>query len=168
LTLVVLSGEVDSGKTSWCKSFSGQNKDSDGILLEKVYRAGIRIGYDARRIATGETVPFSRLMNFRPPEWQEAERVGPFEVSAPGKEKANDWLVEALFTGCRHLIVDEIGPLELRGGGLARALQRVLDESAGKQVILVIRRSCLERALAVFGISDYKLVETGNLTRDSE
>jgi len=167
LALVVLSGKVDSGKTSWCKSFSGQNKDSDGILMEKVYRAGLRIGYDARRIATGETVPFSRLATFCPPGWQEVERVGPFEVSAPGKEKANGWLVEALSTGCRNLIVDEIGPLELRGGGLARGLRRVLAESAGKQVILVVRNNCLERALAAFGISEYKLVETGNRSRDT-
>ena len=96
----ILSGGVDSGKTSWCFSFVKRNRDYDGVLLKKVYQAGGRIGYDAYRISTGSRVPFSRLKGSEPRHWRPTESVGPFTVSEQGKHTANRWLVEALASPC--------------------------------------------------------------------
>jgi nucleoside-triphosphatase THEP1 len=157
--LTLLTGEVDSGKTTWCASFSQANPGCDGILLRKIYQAGRRIGYDAVRVATGKTLPFSRLKGAEPPNWHPAECVGSFSVSAEGKQAANRWLLEALGSLARGLIVDEIGPLELEGGGLAEAVQAVLQDDASCNLILVVRRSCLEQLIRQYQLAEYRLVE---------
>jgi len=157
--LTLLTGKVDSGKTTWCVSFNKANPDCDGVLLRKIYRAGRRIGYDAVRVASGETLPFSRLKGAEPPNWHPAECVGPFSVSAEGKQAANRWLLEALGSPARDLIVDEIGPLELEGGGLAEAVMAVLQDDASRSLILVVRRSCLEQLIRQYRLAEYRLVE---------
>jgi molybdopterin-guanine dinucleotide biosynthesis protein A len=157
--LTLLTGEVDSGKTSWCLSFSKANPDYDGVLLRKVYQAGRRIGYDAVRIASGQALPFSRLEGSEPPSWRPAERVGPFSVSEEGKHAANRWLLEALHSPARGLIVDEIGPLELVGRGLAEAAHSVLQDDASRSLILVVRRSCLEQVIRRYRLAEHRLVE---------
>jgi len=157
--LVILTGEVDSGKTSWCLSFSKANRGYDGVLLRKVYKAGRRIGYDALRICSGQTMPFSRLKGSEPPGWHPAESIGPFSVSQEGESAARRWLLEALDSPARGLIVDELGPLELRGGGLAEAVHVVLQDRSSRGLILVVRRRCLAQAIRSFSLPEHRLVE---------
>ena len=164
--LVLLTGEVDSGKTSWCLAYVQAHPGCDGVLLQKVFRGGrrggCRVGYDAQRIASGSRVPFARRVGAELAGWREAERVGEFSVSASGKRRANRWLLEALSRVPRTLIVDEIGPLELAGGGLAASLGPVLAEGRGPpggELILVVRRRCLTQVVERFGLRGCRLIE---------
>ncbi len=159
MELIIVSGGVDSGKTSWCKSFAEHNCSSDGILLVKVYHGRRRIGYDALRIATGDTIPFSRRVGSEPELCNGSEKVGGFSVSAEAKRTANRWILEAAEGDCRNLIIDEIGPLELRGGGLADSFRKALWVERRQTLIAVIRRQCLERATEVFKIAGYRLFD---------
>jgi len=157
--ITLLTGGVDSGKTSWCLAYCRENPGWDGVLLRKVYREGRRIGYDAVRISSGQTLPFSRQAGGEPPNWRAADRVGSFSVSEYGKQTANRWLLEALGSPARGLLIDEIGPLELEGGGLAEGVQAVLRDKALRSLTLVARRSCLEEVIRRYRLTDYRLVE---------
>jgi len=158
--LVLVTGDIDAGKTSWCAAYAGGHPGCDGVLLKKVYRGRRRVGYDVQRIASGRRVPFARLEGTELSRWRPVERVGGFSICATGKQAANRWLLQALASPARILIVDEIGPLELAGGGLADALPRVLaDGRPRRPLILVIRRACLAEAVERFGLRDYRLVD---------
>jgi len=160
----VVTGEVDSGKTSWCLALARGEPGCDGVLLRKVYRAGGRVGYDAQRVATGARVPFARRQGAELSRWRPVERVGAFSISAAGKRSANRWLLEALASSPRGLIVDEIGPLELSAGGLAESLPRVIADFRARRLqrlILVVRRSCLEAVVERFGLPGHRLIELG-------
>jgi len=166
--LILVTGAVDSGKSSWCSAFSAAHREFDGVLLRKVFRGARRIGYDAVRPCSGATVPFSRLKGAEPPGWKSAEAVGPFTISEPGKETASRWLLEALGSAAPGLIVDEIGPLELAGGGLAASLRRILADSAPRRLILVVRRDCLARAVEAFALTGFRVVEVDHPDRGVE
>jgi len=157
--LIVVTGAIDSGKTSWCSSFSDAHRDFDGLLLRKVFQGDRRIGYDAVRLCSRAIIPFSRLKREEPPGWHAAEAVGPFTISEEGRQAANRWLLEALDSEARGLMIDEIGPLEIGGGGLAKAVRRVLEDRIPRPLVLVVRRDCLVRAIAAFGLPDHRLVE---------
>lgn len=164
--LLILTGGIDSGKTSWCLAHVQAHPGCDGVLLRKVLsggrRGGGRVGYDAQRIASGSRVPFARRVGAELAGWREAERVGEFSVSAAGKRMANRWLLEALARAPRTLIVDEIGPLELAGGGLVESLGPVLADRACPpegELILVVRRHCLTQVVDRFGLRGYRLIE---------
>jgi nucleoside-triphosphatase THEP1 len=156
--LTIVTGPIDSGKTSWCRKLAAANPACGGVLLLKVYLQGQRIGYDALFLPDGDTVPFARVAGREPAGWSTAERVGPFSISAAGLLAANNWLAEAAARP-GDIIVDEIGPLELGDGGLSRGLSAVLASPLPRKLYLVVRRDCLETACDHFGISGYTLVD---------
>ena len=62
-------------------------------------------------------------------------------------------LAAAARPGIRWLAVDEIGPLELRGEGLAPALRQVLAApGAGFGLVLVVRETLREAVETAFGL----------------
>lgn len=158
--LTIVTGPIDSGKTSWCRELAAANPTCAGVLLLKVYLQGHRVGYDALPLPDGETIPFARIAGHEPASWTGAERVGLFSISAAGLLAANARLLgAAALPG--DVIIDEIGPLELSGGGLSSGLRAVLASPLPRKIYLVIRRDCLEAACGHFGISGYTLVDVG-------
>ncbi len=159
--LKIVTGPIDSGKTSWCRELAAANPGCAGLLLLKVYLQGERIGYDAHPLPVGDPVPFARIEGHEPSDWIPAERVGPFSISADALRAANAWLIEA---AAQHavIIVDEIGPLELAGGGLSPGLRAVLASSLSQKVYVVIRSDCVEAACRRFAISGDTTVDVGS------
>jgi nucleoside-triphosphatase THEP1 len=155
---IIVTGPIDSGKTSWCKKLADSNPECAGVLLLKVYLGQQRIGYDALRLPAAETLPFARLVESEPADWVEGERVGPFSISAPGLEAANTWLMEAADRPVEISIVDEIGPLELIGGGLAVGLRAMLASPFHQKLYIVIRTGFVEAVCQRFRISEFDLV----------
>ena len=158
--LTIVTGPIDSGKTSWCRELAAANPGYRGILLLKVYRRGERIGYDSLRLSTGERIPFARIGGHEPTGWHAGDRVGPFSISAAAVKAADVWLSEAA-AQTAGVIVDEIGPLELGGGGLATGLRALLNSSVWQKLYVVIRRDCVEAACDHFGITGYTMVDVG-------
>ena len=156
--LTIVTGPIDSGKTGWCRQLAAEQPDCAGLLLAKIFRQGKRIGYDAVRLPLFQTIPFARLAGSEPPGWRTGGRVGQFLFSAQGLQAGNSWLLESA-GGAGPIIVDEIGPLELEGGGLSAGLRAVLASERPQQLYVVIRSGCVEEACARFGIAGYSLVE---------
>ncbi|MBN2551207.1 MAG: hypothetical protein JXB06_00495 [Spirochaetales bacterium] len=156
--LTIVTGPIDSGKTRWCRRLAAGHPGCAGLLLAKIFRQGKRIGYDAVRLPLSETIPFARLAGNEPPGWRVGGRVGRFLFSAEGLQAGNSWLIEAA-GGAGPIIVDEIGPLELEGGGLSAGLRAVLASELRLQLYIVIRSGFVEEVCARFGIGGYSLVE---------
>jgi len=159
--VIIVTGSVDSGKTSWCREVAAANPECGGVLLLKVYMENERIGYDALRLPVGDRMPFARTGGQEPSGWIAAQRVGPFSISSAGLKSANAWLTEAARQS-RDIIIDEVGPLELDGGGLSPGLRAVLTSPLQRQLYVVIRSDCLEAACEHFGITDCTLVDIGS------
>jgi nucleoside-triphosphatase THEP1 len=156
--LVIVTGSVDSGKTSWCRELAAANPGCAGVLLLKVYMEGERIGYDALRLPAGDRLPFARVEGYEPSGWIAAQRVGPFSISWAGLRAANARLTEAARQP-GDIIVDEVGPLELDGGGLYPGLRAVLASPLQRKIYVVIRSDCMEAVCDRFGMASCKLVE---------
>jgi nucleoside-triphosphatase THEP1 len=159
--LTIVTGPIDSGKTSWCGELAAADPECAGVLLLKVYLHGERVGYDALRLPAGERIPFARIGGHESPGWITGERVGRFSISAAGLQTVNTWLTEAA-AGSTDIIIDEIGPLELSGGGLSPGLRAVLASPLQRKLYVVIRSDCLAAACGHFGITGYTLVEVGS------
>jgi len=52
---------------------------------------------------------------------------------------------------CELIVIDEVGPLELREEGLAPAVRTALSElSAAQELVLVVRSSLVQEVMRVF------------------
>jgi len=138
--IVILTGDVGSGKTTLLagllKSLSPTSPAPDGFLGVRVFEENQMLGYDLLPLRDGRRLPFLRRA-----EGAGSAAVGPwrlFDLSlAAAAEIIRTSRPNAL------LVVDELGPLELEGGGHWPALAAVLDQP-GRRFLFVIREACLD------------------------
>jgi nucleoside-triphosphatase THEP1 len=137
--VLVLSGPVHGGKTTFLESsvpvWIGRGLACRGFLSPAVMDVNGAKGYDLVEIETGRRRPYLR----REGE-PAAERIGPYVFVPAALERARSIIRDA---GSRQvLVVDEVGPLELRGGGVWPALRDALRRPDG-MILLVAREEIL-------------------------
>jgi nucleoside-triphosphatase THEP1 len=142
--ILVLTGPVHGGKTTLLERslarWAARGLAPSGFLSIAVTGASGATGYDLLELKTGRRHPYIR----REGE-PDAERIGPFFFVSSTLDRARSVIREA--DPRELLIVDEVGPLELLGGGLWPALQKSLSRS-GMRCLLVVREEILEDFVA--------------------
>ena len=129
--IFLLSGPIGSGKTTSIGNWAAGRKDVNGILSPVI---GGRRHF--RDIRSGETFPMEAA------EGEESVlEVGRFRFSRTAFERAIQILRTALHSP-GWLVIDEIGPLEMRGEGFHDIVKEIL--AAGRYPLLVVLREGLE------------------------
>jgi nucleoside-triphosphatase THEP1 len=137
--ILILTGPVQSGKTRFLTGIiSGLDKTKTGVsgfLSPAVYEGDRLIGYDLAVLGREKPVPYIRKRGR--PGW---ERIGPYFFIPQALRDARQTIMESRARDL--LVVDEVGPLELGGGGVWGPLATVLA-SPGRRCLLVVRAACL-------------------------
>ena len=146
----ILSGDIQTGKTTSLLNWIGNRNDVHGILTPVVN--GKRVFLD---IKTKE--------QFRM-EAEEGEKdiisIGRYKFSSKKFEKAKQ-LIQNAMQKDGWLIIDEIGPLELNGEGFHNVLVEALNSSQQK-ILLVVRNSILEEVKKRYRISNPVIIKNIN------
>ncbi len=136
--IFLLSGPVGGGKTSFLRRILSLLNSTriplSGFFAERVFEGGDLAGYDLVEAAILRRHPFLRKSG-----GEGRERIGPFFVDPDGLRWA-----EAAISGSPPsslLVVDELGPLEIEGGGHWPTLRPLLDDPV-RSFCLVVRESC--------------------------
>lgn len=121
LHLVV--GPSGAGKTAFLAALAdaarARGLSVAGVLSPGAHEGGVRTSFDVVDLSTGRRLPLSRRDG--PAPWPRL--AGPFHFSPEGVALGRDALAAA---GAADLvIVDEVGPLELSGGGWAAQLDEL-------------------------------------------
>lgn len=141
----ILSAPIQTGKTTSLLNYCAHHPNSAGILSPVLN--GKRYFYS---VCSRE----SRAMEAGVAEIEILE-IGKYKFS----QTAFNWAIEQLRKDVKSnpslLILDEIGPLELKGKGFATILKEILQlNSDGLELLLVIRESALKEVLAYFEIDE--------------
>jgi nucleoside-triphosphatase THEP1 len=132
--ILFVTGPLHSGKTTFVKQLISRLSDQaltiGGYITPAVFEDDERTGYDLMDLKTGHLSPFLRK------EGQPGlERVGAYFFIQSGLEKA-----ASIIGGCPAdiCIIDEIGPLELAGGGLWPPISELLSRRTSP-ILFVVR-----------------------------
>jgi nucleoside-triphosphatase len=146
---LIVSGPINSGKTTrlmeWCKN----RNDVYGILTPKIN--GKRVFVD---VASGEQFEMEAQENE-----ENVLSIGKYIFSVAGFERAKEIVRNASVKKNAFLIIDEVGPLELKGEGFSEELKEMLNSKENSlQVIIVVRESLVNEVVSYFGIAtDYEM-----------
>ena len=145
----ILTGPVQSGKTTRIANWALEKNDVFGILTPVINGKRMFTDVHSREIFEMEANPGET----------EILMIGKFKFSKVGFSKAIEILRIAMNEKNGWLIVDEIGPLELRGEGFNEVLKEILQSASNQQkVLLVTRESILEEVIQFFGLRQYQCV----------
>lgn len=155
--ITIITGEKDTGKSSFLKKWYESVPRGVGFYSRKVFCHTRLIGYDLVFLPGMQTFPLIRL-----PEWTaagepgvESIRKGRFSFSPAGFRLARQW-IEAYAIPGEPVWMDEVGGLELAGGGFDGLIREVL--LAHEDVRMVFRKHLLEKLVAHYVIEKYRVI----------
>lgn len=145
----IVSAPQNKGKTTYLSRLvesNGSLKSFGGILTES---SPEKHEYYAKNIETGE---IRLLMSDR--SSLQGPTIGRFSC----RQETFDWASKCLLESkMKCLVIDEVGRLELRGMGYAKALRALLGMQ--KDLYIAVRSRFVDDVVEEFGIKDYELVE---------
>ncbi len=158
---ILLVGGIGSGKTATglrlLSLLRSYGIGVGGILAPRLLKDEETIGYSIIDLATNATHPFAGL---EPSDIQ----IGKFYLSQAGLDLANRTIVKAL-NESPVVFIDEIGRLELEGGGHSHAVRRLLQ--SGSVPVLLVRDTLVEQVVHTFEIADPFIFHASEM-RDAE
>ena len=142
--IIILTGDLESGKTSLCLEVADHAKQSGikimGLVSPAVFEGGSKIAIDIQDLNSGEKRRLAELRD-RAETDLETKRWSFFS-------EAVNWGNQVLKKAypCDLLIIDELGPLEFdRAQGWVEAFD-LLDRGEFQAALLVIRPSLVQQA----------------------
>ena len=139
-------GGIESGKTATGLRLLSLLRQSDvrvgGFLAPRKLEGDETIGYSLIDLASNTTHPFAGLES-------DSVQVGRFFVSEKGMATA-DHAISTALAEAQVVFIDEVGRLELEGGGHAPAVRRVLDSDVIP--VFLVRDELVDAVVREFGI----------------
>ena len=129
-----------------------------GIIAKGVFDSDHKIGFDIIDLATDNIIPLARI------DWQipDGFQAGKYIFSRDTFDSACRALLNYHQGGV--VFLDEVGPLELSGGGYADCLRRLLDSDINK-LYVIVRESCVSELIEKFLLNhDYEIKLLNELT----
>ncbi len=169
--LILLTGPEHVGKTTACwkavPALRAAGMKVAGFVSPPLLdETGSKTGIEMLDLTNGEHQTFARVVAPLKDSADEQPDVGVYRLVAGATEWARNVLAAALLANVDWLVLDEIGPLELHGGGgFAFALEPLADPIRVPNAIVVVRRSLVEELAERLGRSDTVWVETNEVSR---
>ena len=154
--VVVVTGPTDGGKTATVTAIAERMRTEGvpvaGFVQPGEFEDGKKIGFRLRDLATGEEAALATLG-----DRSEGEFGTRFQFSEEGFRLGREALSR---TGSASVvIIDELGPIELRGQGHMPAVRRALAVPDLVGAVIVVRRALVPSLLAELDASDAVVVD---------
>lgn len=155
MSACIVTGEIGSGKTTLLRQLY-EAGGGDGILLPRLYCGGDWAGQRIKRLGQGEGGTFCLRERFLPAGWREGYRYRDCSFALEGISYLERALTDILREGKQPVYLDEIGPMELAGGGMAPYLRRLLARDVA--VVAAVRLGCAEAVRRAFSLGDAPVI----------
>ncbi len=151
--VLIMTGGVNSGKSRLLQQYLQQAADRNesvaGVVAEAVWKDGVKHGYDALFLPSGQRCRLCR-------KGEDSEvKVGRFGFNSAVFGLGSELLAEG--PEPTLTFVDEVGPLELAGQGWASLVTELLARR--NKLLLIVRRDLIAAVAGGFNLNEYTVID---------
>jgi nucleoside-triphosphatase THEP1 len=153
----IIAGKINTGKTTNLINEYRKNLIGDGFAAVKKMKGKEVYGYTMLRLSDSNTIPWMIHQNHYHQDFTHSGKFGPFYLNLsllPLLESVINELIEKQVT---PIYLDEVGVLEIMGGGYHNILKKVLV--SGLDLVIAVREDLVKPVTTHFAISDYELIK---------
>jgi len=133
----------------------------DGFIARGVHEGDQRIGYNLEAISNGESRVYIR--NTSSADWY---RHGKYYFNPEGEAFGKKILEAIRYDETDLIVIDEIGPVELKGKGWAQEIEILVNTSRIMQ-LWVVRKPLIKKVIRQWPIGDVLVLDVGTDQLDS-
>lgn len=140
--IYILTGDIQTGKTTSLMNWCEQRADVAGILTPIID--------DKRKfVNVFSNAVFDMEANN---EEKDILLIGKYRFSLKAFDRAKQILLQSLPSTINYLIIDEIGFLEIKGEGFYECVKTILKKNIDQKIILVVRKNLLTDVIKIFNL----------------
>ncbi len=163
--IFIISGKRGEGKSTFVSNVNrilrSSGVDTGGLIAPAYFEKGIRTGYMARS-AGGEGLDVLLCSQVKSPD---KELPGSYQFKNKAIEYGEELLSPARNKNRRLVIIDEVGPYELKGMGWDNALEKILSGSQCN-LLLVVRESLTDRVIDKYRLNNPVIIRLNKYKPD--
>lgn len=155
--VIIISGERQQGKTAFLQELVRKLKESNvevtGFFAAGVHEGSKRIGFDLVDVKSGNSWPLCR----------EKETTGSyhrFQFNEETLARGNRILDIAELGEAKLVVIDEVGPIEMKNGGWAQAIGKLLNEAEIVH-LWTVRKSMIKQVASTWPVGDIHIYDIG-------
>jgi nucleoside-triphosphatase THEP1 len=162
--VIILTGQIQEGKTTFLLGLTAGLKDAGyrlgGFVARGIHEGEERIGYDLENIRTGESKVMIRKQAAA--GWY---RHGKYYFDPDGERFGRDILTEIDKNSTDLVIIDEVGPVEMKGKGWSGEIEKLVADKSVMQ-LWVVRKHLLKRVLRQWRVGDILIIDVARDAHD--
>jgi nucleoside-triphosphatase THEP1 len=149
MSVIIFSAPVHSGKTTTLMNWCRNKNNVGGLLMPDVNGTRKFLNIETKEVFDAECTKQDQCT-------EKLVSIGQYNFYETAFAKANNILLN-ISPSIKHIIIDEIGKLELQQKGLYEGTTHLLSKS-NQCLILVVRDSLVEAVATAFNLNNYSLI----------
>lgn len=161
--ITIITGKINSGKTTTISLRYKSDSLGDGILSKKIMIEDKVYGFHGLRLANNFEFLFmihEQFANHNPDNdevFDIAYDIGPYHVLKNALQYIDETYEFILSNQISPVYFDEVGMLELQDKGFAKYVQRALQQDC--DVVMTVRKDLVSKIVKKFHIEQYDLIK---------
>jgi len=158
----IVTGKIDSGKTTRLKEIHRLLGAGDGLIAKKYMTGNDVFGFNIQVLSTGQEFPFMiherQLRKLPAIDTNKvfSERIGPYRIYKESLDFITRFYQSLIEAGTSPLFFDEVGKLEISGKGYYLSIIEALNKNL--DIYMTIREDLIDEVMLRFDISEYEII----------
>ncbi len=148
----IVTGKINSGKTTFCLTNYLDHGEGDGIISLKTMKESSVLHYTALHLKTQKEV----LLIDKFPKEEVIYQIGPYSMLTSGYQFVKEQIGSMIDNHVSPIYLDEIGMLELEGLGFSNLLKVLLTLDI--DIYITVRSDLVEPVIKYFSIQKYHII----------
>jgi len=153
----IITGKINAGKTTTLLNEYRKNLIGDGFAAIKKMKGKEVYGYTMLRLSDNSTIPWMIHQNHYHQDFSHSGKFGPFYLNLNLLPLLESVVNELVKQQVSPIYLDEVGVLEIMGGGYHNILKKVL--ASGLDLVIAVREDFVKPVTSHFAINDYELLK---------